>query len=271
MKLNFQRFGIKKVNEDIRKKCEQFVSELSDCLEKAEGLWSDEEEEEKSTNGGESAEGDEEFFGNDEDGAPSSMAGSSSQQNQKQKNTESVEFERFFSKDLKLINQFILSYGGRLLYKNAPNIDSTSLFMLLLESAHFLDYRCSSNESAEFDEFDEETDYESASSNDDSVESVIEESNENSNGNNNGNNINRPNSNANGENNESSAANMTAKPSYSETFAESFRSVMSTPYRFNENSEVFKTEDSESKVILKNNCRFFFHFLIFNHLIFLFY
>ena len=247
VKLNFQRFGIKKVNEDIRKKCEQFVSELSDCLEKAEGLWSDEEEEEKSTNGGETAEGDEDFkfFGNDEDGASSSMPGSSSQPNQKPKNTESDEFERFFSKDLKLINQFILSYGGRLLYKNAPNIDSTSLFMLLLESAHFLDYRCSSNESAEFDEFDEETDYESASSNDDSVESVIEESNENSNGNNINN---RPNSNANGENNES-AANMATKPSYSETFAESFRSVMSTPYRFNENSEVFKTDDSESKVI----------------------
>lgn len=198
---------------------------MIDCLKKAEAAWSDTDDNQNSP------DEDFQFLGQDED-RPLSTS--------RTPNQESTEFERFFSQDLSQINQFVFSFGGRLLYKSNLSIDSGSLFMLLLESAHFLDYRSTKSDS-EFDEIDEDA-FESASDSA-SPESPIEESE-------------RPPSTGVGVNNNNGNVEYLAqeaenKPSFSETYAESFQSVLSTPFNYNENFD-FKPEDSDSKVIFSN-------------------
>lgn len=214
---------------------------MCECFEKAETAWSDLDEES-------SAEEDFQFLGGDEDRPPSA---------QRAPNQESAEFERFFAQDMRGITQFVISYGGKLLYKNNLNIDSTSLFMLLLESAHFLDYKCGAKTESDLDEFDEDA-FESASGSI-SPESAIEELEQSANTLNNATTTSTNTTNATANNNNTSIENSMneslinnestslPKPSYSETYAESFQSVMSTPLRFGENFD-FKFDDSESKV-----------------------
>lgn len=198
-------------------------------MKKAEAAWSD------SDDGQSSPDEDFQFLGQDEE-RPSSAS--------KTLNQESTEFERFFSQDLSQINQFVFSFGGRLLHKNNLNIDSGSLFMLLLESAHFLDYRSNKGDS-EFDENDEDA-FESASGSV-SPESPIEESEQplRSNTTTINNDANNFNNNGNVEN---LAEESIKKPSVSETYGESFQSVLSTPFRYNENFD-YKQDDTDSKVL----------------------
>lgn len=156
------------------------------------------------------------FLGNDEDTPPPIPQASLNK---------NPEFDEFFTADLSQINQFVFSYGGRLLYKTNLSIDSSSLFMLLLESAHFLDYKTKESDS-DGEDYDEDA-FKSASSSV-SAESAIEMTNESL------------------FRNESSHS--LPKPSYSDTLADSFQSVMSTPFRLTADELDFKSEDIESRV-----------------------
>lgn len=139
------------VNDDIKSKCKHFLDELVGFLHNMESILSEfahlDKRFSKESKTSDEDDGDMEFMtDNDEDKQSSSKSS-------KWYNIE--EFEKFFN-DPTHINQFILTYNGKLLYKyrriNASNrinekgssntfaIDSSSVFMLLLEAAEFLKY-----------------------------------------------------------------------------------------------------------------------------------
>ena len=133
------------VNEDIKIKCDLFMQELVEFLMDTESVMSefDYETVSKITNL------DEE---DDDSGSYSNPADDSSASllNKARFN----EVESFFT-DLSLVDQFILSYGSKILYKykyeqltldlsenamrSSFSIDSSSIFMILLEIADFID------------------------------------------------------------------------------------------------------------------------------------
>jgi hypothetical protein len=140
------------VNDDIKAKCKYFLDDLVGFLYNMDSILTEfdylDETYEKLANQNEDNHGDMEFLNhdNEEHNLMSCLSGKSS---------EIEEFEKFFS-DPTQINQFILAYNSKLLYKyrkSASNvrekyannsigfsIDSSSVFMLLLEAAEFLNY-----------------------------------------------------------------------------------------------------------------------------------
>jgi hypothetical protein len=162
------------VNEDIRMKCHQFLDTYVEFILKTEIIMSEldyiDEEYDDENDGPEGVEEDDEEYIEDNFVFPKSKLTRS-----KKANSQMNELEDF-CKDLGQINQFILVYGNKLLYKYKSNknssstnltntekqtnsnssnncftIDSSSIFLLLLEAAQFLEYKGSiSNEEQTF-------------------------------------------------------------------------------------------------------------------------
>ena len=239
------------VSDDIKLKCQAFLDEFVEFLAKTEEIMSefdfmDESYDELRSNY------DEFPFPNDESSASDSFAFVSKV---KQKYEE---LENFFT-DLTQIDQFILTYGGKLLYKYKTNhndlnekntvssfsIDSSSLYMLLLEAANFLDIKT-------FNPFKEESDNFKSASTSPAERSVIDsdepDKNEDSNGS-----INKiPELNYSTAKSHSSAS----KPyfeSYTTSNMDLFQSVVSTPIFPNQESVTSKSLSNDIHRDLNNS------------------
>jgi hypothetical protein len=159
--LNDQAFFVESidqlvVNDDIKAKCKHFLDDLVAFLYNMDSILTDfdyldeyfDRNRSSQSHGDKHGGGDMEFLNEneDEENLMSQLSG---------KSFEIEEFEKFFS-DPTQINQFMLAYNSKLLYKykkSASNvrekyvnnsfgfsIDSSSIFMLLLEAAEFLNY-----------------------------------------------------------------------------------------------------------------------------------
>ena len=140
------------INDDIKAKCRLFLDDLVEFFYNMESILSEFEYIEKKygklqNNENEDEHGDMEFMHDDLIETTKSAYA---------RNLEVEEFENFFT-DPTEINQFILAYNSKLLYKykksssrdrqnvsrgssSSFSIDSSSIFMLLLEASEFLNF-----------------------------------------------------------------------------------------------------------------------------------
>lgn len=145
------------VNEDIKIKCETFLNELIQILIKTETIMSEFDYMDESYDSLRSNYDDDDLNSNDNLLFQSDEIIRESH-SQAQQQFRFNELESFFT-DLTQINQFVLTCGNKLLYKfkldadRSPfSIDSSSLFILILEAAAFLD--CNTSNAFAEDESD---------------------------------------------------------------------------------------------------------------------
>jgi len=112
------------VNEDIKLKCEAFMKELAEFFNKTELVVSELDYIDENIL---KLPYEDEASGQEVAGGAGAAPGQSCD-----------ELESFFT-NLGLIDQFLLSYGTKLLHRFKPSLETSSLFMLLLEASEFIE------------------------------------------------------------------------------------------------------------------------------------